>query len=73
MPIKESWLESGSVYGYRKVCDDLRELSEQCGINRVHRLMRSARIRSQTGLRQAQVQTWRRAVASGSESSAAAV
>jgi hypothetical protein len=46
---KESWLESGSVYGYRKVSDDLRELGEQCGINRVHRLMRSAAIRSQTG------------------------
>jgi transposase InsO family protein len=45
--IKESWLESGSVYGYRKVSDDLRELGEQCGINRLHRLMRSAGIRSQ--------------------------
>jgi putative transposase len=44
VPIKESWLESGS-----KVSDDLRELGEQCGINRVHRLMRSAGIRSQTG------------------------
>jgi hypothetical protein len=30
-----SWLESGSVYGYRKVSGDLRELGEQCGINRV--------------------------------------
>ncbi|GGC25345.1 transposase [Pseudoduganella buxea] len=49
VPIKESWLESGSVYGYRKVSDDLRELGEQCGINRVHRLMRSAGLRSQTG------------------------
>jgi putative transposase len=47
--IKESWLESGSVYGYRKVSDDLRELGEQCGINRLHRLMRLAGIRSQTG------------------------
>ena len=37
------------MYGYRKVSDDLRELGEQCGINRVHRLMRSAGIRSQTG------------------------
>jgi putative transposase len=49
VPIKESWLESDSVYGYRKVSNDLRELGEQCGINRVHRLMRSAGIRSQTG------------------------
>ena len=38
---------ANSVYGYRKVSDDLRELGEQCGINRVHRLMRSAGIRSQ--------------------------
>jgi len=49
VPIKQSWLESGAVYGYRKVSDDLRELGEACGINRVHRLMRSAGIRSQTG------------------------
>ncbi|MBZ2210120.1 IS3 family transposase [Massilia soli] len=49
VPIKQSWLESGAVYGYRKVSDDLRELGETCGINRVHRLMRSAGIRSQTG------------------------
>ncbi|UGQ46083.1 IS3 family transposase [Massilia endophytica] len=47
--IKQSWLESGAVYGYRKVYDDLQELGEQCGINRVHRLMRSEGIRSQTG------------------------
>ena len=49
VPIKQSWLESGAVYGYRKVSDDLRELGEPCGINRVYRLMRSAGIRSQTG------------------------
>jgi putative transposase len=44
--IKQSWLESGTVYGYRKVHDDLRELSETCGHNRVYRLMRHASIRS---------------------------
>ena len=37
------------MYGYRKVSDDLRELGEQCGINRVHRIMRAASLRSQTG------------------------
>jgi putative transposase len=47
--IKQSWLESGAVYGYRKVYDDLQELGEQCGINRVHRLMRAEGLRSQTG------------------------
>lgn len=49
VPIKESWLESGSVYGYPKISDDLRELGEQCGINQVDRLMQSAGMRSQTG------------------------
>jgi putative transposase len=47
--IKQSWLESGAVYGYRKIFDDLQEHGERCGINRVHRLMRSEGIRSQTG------------------------
>jgi putative transposase len=47
--IKESWLESGAVYGYWKVTDDLRELGEQCSTRRVQRLMRTAGLRSQTG------------------------
>lgn len=37
------------MYGYRKVPDDLRDLGEQCGINRVHRIMRDAGLRSQPG------------------------
>lgn len=49
--IKQSWLESGSVYGYRKVSDDLKDLGEQCGRNRVYRLMKQASLRSQTGYR----------------------
>lgn len=32
---QQSWLESGAVYGYRKVSGDLRELGERCGIHRV--------------------------------------
>jgi putative transposase len=32
VPIQESWLESGSVYGYRKVSDDLRELGEHAAL-----------------------------------------
>jgi len=47
--IKQSWLESGAVYGYRKVSNDLRDMGEHCGINRVHRIMRAAGLRSQTG------------------------
>lgn len=31
--IKQSWLESGGVYGYRKVTDDLHDLGERCGKN----------------------------------------
>ena len=49
--IKHAWLESGSVYGYRKVTDDLRELGETCGKHRVYRLMKQEKLRSQTGYR----------------------
>ena len=47
--IKQSWLESGTVYGYRKVHDDLRDLGEHCGLNRVYRLMKSESLRAQVG------------------------
>ena len=49
--IKQSWLESGGVYGYRKITRDLRDLGERCGKHRVYRLMRSEALRSQTGYR----------------------
>lgn len=49
--IKHAWLESGGVYGYRKIHDDLRELGEICGRNRVGRLMQAEGLRSQTGYR----------------------
>jgi len=45
---KHSWLESGGVYGCRKIHADLRELSERCGRHRVARLMRVEGLRSQT-------------------------
>lgn len=38
--IKHAWLESGGVYGYRKITHDLRDLGERCGKHRVYRLMR---------------------------------
>lgn len=47
--IKESWLESGSVYGYRKITDDLKYLGEACGKNRVLRLMQQEKIKAQVG------------------------
>ncbi len=49
--IKHSWLESGGVYGYRKIHDDLREVGEVCGRHRVARLMCLEGLRSQTGYR----------------------
>lgn len=47
--IKQAWLESGTVYGYRKIHDDLRELGEGCGRHRVARLMRREGLRAQRG------------------------
>lgn len=47
--IKQSWLESGSVYGYRKITHDLRDIGEACGKHRVYRLMQAEGLRSQTG------------------------
>lgn len=49
--IKQFWLESGSVYGYRKLHSDLHDVGEKCGINRVHKLMKEAGIKAQVGYR----------------------
>jgi putative transposase len=47
--IKQSWLESGTVYGYRKVCADLRDLGEACSRHRVARLMHAEGLKAQRG------------------------
>jgi putative transposase len=49
--IKHAWLESGGVYGYRKITHDLRDLGEPCGKHRVYRLMRLEGLRAQVGYR----------------------
>ena len=49
--IKQFWLESGGVYGYRKIHCDLKDVGESCGINRVHRLMKANGLKSQRGYR----------------------
>mgnify|MGYP002633542581 CR=1 FL=1 len=49
--IKQFWLESGGVYGYRKIYSDLREHGERCGQNRVYRLMRATGLKAQVGYR----------------------
>jgi len=47
--IKQSWLESGTVYGYRKVTQDLRDQGDQCSKNRVARLMHGEGLQAQVG------------------------
>jgi putative transposase len=50
--IRQVWLESGAVYGYRKVTDELREdWHETCGKHRVARLMRRDGLRAEVGYR----------------------
>ena len=34
--IRAAWRESGKVYGYRKLHDDLADMGESCCPNRVH-------------------------------------
>ena len=47
--LKEAWNDSGKVYGYRKLHDDLRDQGETCCPNRVARLARLAGIKAQIG------------------------
>ncbi len=47
--VKQFWIESGGIYGYRKIHDDMKEVGEVCGKHRVYRLMRLSKLRSQTG------------------------
>jgi len=49
--IKQFWLESGGVYGYRKIVHDLRDLGESCGKHRVYRLMKQEGLQAQVGYR----------------------
>jgi hypothetical protein len=55
--IKQFWLESGCVYDYRKIHLDLRDTGQQCGVNRVWRLMKRAGIRAQVGYRSPRLPT----------------
>jgi putative transposase len=47
--LKQAWLESGGVYGYRKLTLDMHDLGERCGKHRVARLLKGEGLRSQTG------------------------
>lgn len=47
--LKDAWNESGKVYGYRKLHDDLMDQGETCCQNRVARLAKIAGIKAQIG------------------------
>jgi putative transposase len=49
--LKKAWEESGKVYGYRKLHDDLQDQGETCCPNRVARLAKIAGIKAQIGYR----------------------
>jgi len=49
--IRQAWTESGKVYGYRKITDDLRDQGERVSENRVARLASLAGIAAQIGYR----------------------
>jgi len=60
--IKQFWLESGCIYGYRKIHLDLRSVGEICGVNRVARLMKQAGLRAQVGYKRPRYQSGQPAV-----------
>jgi len=47
--LKRAWEDSGKVYGYRKLHDDLQDRGETCCPNRVARLTKMAGIKAQIG------------------------
>ena len=47
--IQQAWADSGKVYGYCKLHDDLRDAGETCSENRVARLASLAGIAAQIG------------------------
>ena len=47
--IKQAWLESGGVYGHRKVTLDLRDQGETCSRHQVGRLMKEEGLRAMVG------------------------
>jgi putative transposase len=47
--IHQAWTDSGKVYGYRKLADDLRDAGETCSENRVARLASLAGLSAQIG------------------------
>ena len=52
--IRTAWKDSGKVYGYRKLHDDLLDQGETCSPNRVARLTRLAGIKARIGYKRRQ-------------------
>lgn len=52
--IKQSWLESGCIYGYHKIHHDLKDLGEHCSKHRAFRLMRLDGLSAQVGYKKHQ-------------------
>lgn len=53
--LKQTWDDSGEVYGYRKLHDDLCDLGEDISPNRAWRLARLAGIKAQIGYKRSPV------------------
>ena len=53
--LREAWHDSGKVYGYRKLHDDLRDQGETCCPNRVARLTKLAGIKALIGYKRRNV------------------
>ncbi len=49
---RQIWEDSGQVYGYRKIHDDLLDMGESCCLNRVARLTLNAGIRARIGCKE---------------------
>ncbi len=47
--IKESYVQSGAVYGSPRITHDLRRQGERCGVNRVAKLMKQAKLKANIG------------------------
>ncbi|MCU4677339.1 IS3 family transposase [Catenovulum sp. 2E275] len=47
--IKQFWLESGGVHGYRNIYMDFRDANQYCGRDRILRLMQKEGLRAQRG------------------------
>lgn len=49
--LKHAWLESGGVYGYRKLTLNMRDLGERCSKHRVAKLLKQEGLQAQRGYR----------------------